>query len=248
MQTDTSLSQTDKAVYGLRGLIVEGKLKPGERVLEQTLVDQFGVSRTPARAAIQRVSEEGLITATPSGGFIVASFTDDDVFDAIAIRGTLEGMAARLAAEKGLSASSAQALRDCLQALDLTLQSDDIDAVQSRYVALNNHFHSLIASAARSPMVSRALDRLVAIPFSVNDSFIDVPVDVSADVLKILRDAQAQHHQIFDAIENGEGTRAQSLMIEHSRSAWRYLKLMLNHHQSENPSFDISRSLLSHLA
>ncbi len=248
MQPDASVSQTDKAVLGLRGLIVEGKLKPGERVLEQTLVDQFGVSRTPARAAIQRVSEEGLITALPSGGFVVASFTDDDVFDAIAIRGTLEGMAARLAAEKGLSGTGLQALRDCLQALDATLESDDIGTVQARYVQLNDHFHGLIASAARSPTVSRALERLVAIPFSVNNSFIDVPATASADVLKILRDAHAQHHNIVDAIENGEGTRAQALMIEHSRSTWRYLKLMLNHQQAENPSFDMSRSLLSQLA
>ncbi|MES2511414.1 MAG: GntR family transcriptional regulator [Pseudomonadota bacterium] len=225
-------SQTDKALYGLRTLIVEGRLKPGDRVFEQTVVDAIGVSRTPARAALQRVSEEGLIDALPSGGYIVASFTDDDVFDGIAIRGNLEGMAARLAAEKGLTSGYAQALGDCLAALDQLLLSDDLKVVQIDYIRLNDRFHQLVAEASRSAMMLRALERLVAIPFSVNNSFVDVPDELVPQVLAILRDAQVQHHSILEAISCGEGTRAQALMNEHSRCAWRYLKLMRSHQQA----------------
>lgn len=134
-----------------------------------------------------------------------------------------------------------------MKALDLTLQSEDLGQVQSRYVQLNDNFHGLVIDAARSPMVSRAFERLVAIPFSVTNSFIDVPPQAASGVLQILRDANVQHHAIVEAIENREGTRAQALMIEHSRSAWRYLKLMLNHQKLENPDFDIRTSLLSQI-
>lgn len=248
MQTDVAQSQTAKAVYGLRGLIVEGRLKPGERVLEQTLVDEFGVSRTPARAAMQRISEEGLITLLASGGYVVASFTDDDVFDAISIRGTLEGMAARMAAEKGVSGSTLKAMRECVSAMDVVVAGDDVAHWQGEYVRLNDRFHELISEAARSPMVSRALERLVAIPFSVNNSFVDVPTSAAAEVSAVIRGAQVEHHNILEAIENAEGTRAQALMIEHSRSAWKYLKLMLHHDQSLAAPVGLGRALISQLS
>jgi len=227
MDIDPNLSQTERAVYGLRGLIVQGKLKPGDRVLEQALVDAFGVSRTPARAAMQRISEEGLISLQPSGGYVVSSFTEDDVFDAISIRGTLEGMAARMAAEKGAPARVLKAMHECLEELDAVVGSSDVAGRQNDYVVLNDRLHDLICGAAQSPMVARALERLVAIPFSVNNSFTNVPASAEASVRDILRGAQEQHRNIVDAIENREGTRAQALMIEHSRSTWKSLNLML---------------------
>lgn len=232
MDMDQSVSQTEKAVLGLRGLIVHGDLKPGERVLEQTLVDSFGVSRTPARAAIQRICEEGFITFVPKRGYIVSRFTEEDVFDAISIRGTLEGMAARLAAEKGPSPSMLAAMHDCLQKIDAALSIPDITTRQNEYAALNDQLHDLIRDAAQSSMVARALQRLAVIPFSQNNSFTDVPPSAEQAVATILRDANAQHRCIIEAIERGEGTRAEALTKEHSRSTWNYTVVML--HSSEN--------------
>jgi GntR family transcriptional regulator of vanillate catabolism len=76
---ETGQPQTIRAILGLRKLIIEGQLPPGERVLEQTLVDLLDVSRTPARAALLRVCEEGLLDPIPGGGYAVAraSWCDD---------------------------------------------------------------------------------------------------------------------------------------------------------------------------
>jgi len=228
MHIDQGISQTDKAVLGLRGLIVHGQLKPGQRVLEQTLVDKFGVSRTPARAAIQRICEEGFISFVPKRGYIVSGFTEEDVFDAISIRGTLEGMAARMAAEKGAPPSVLKAMYDCLRETDAALTIPDITTRQDEYATLNDQFHDLIREAAQSPMVTRALQRLAVIPFSLNNSFTDVPPSAEQGVADILRDAQVQHHGIVEAIERGEGARAEALTKEHSRSTWKYTVLMLH--------------------
>ncbi len=227
-QDDQSLSQTERAVLGLRGLIVQGKLKPGQRVLEQTLVDSLGVSRTPARAAIQRICEEGFITLVSKRGYIVSSFTEQDVFDAIIIRGTLEGMAARLAAEKGPPPRTLAAMHECLRAVDLALEEPDIAVRQGEYARLNDRLHELICEAAQSPMMDRAMQRLAAIPFSLNNSFTDVPPSAEQKVAAILRSAQEQHYSLVEAIEKGEGTRAEGLAIEHSRSTWKYLMVMLH--------------------
>lgn len=225
---DPGISQTDKAILGLRGLIVHGQLKPGQRVLEQTLVDNLGVSRTPARAAIQRICDEGYITFVPKQGYIVSSFTEQDVFDAIAVRGTLEGMAARMAAEKGVPAKIMAAMHDCLEQIDTALLISDIAIRQSSYAVLNDRLHDLIRDAAQSSMVTRALERLAVLPFSLNNSFTDVPLSAEARVAGILSEANAQHRSIVEALERGEGARAEALTQEHSRSTWKYIELMLH--------------------
>src|SRR5690348_15481917 len=92
-------SQTVKAMLRLRQLILDGHLKPGERVPELALVQHTGVSRTPIRAALIQLAEEGLLEPSSSGGFVVRQFDEQEVFDAIDLRGTLEGAAARRAAE-----------------------------------------------------------------------------------------------------------------------------------------------------
>src|SRR5918998_2414136 len=103
--SERATSQTVKAQLALRDLLVEGKLRPGERVSELQMVERLGVSRTPVRSALVRLEEEGLLEAIPSGGFAVRAFSEREVFDAIELRGTLEGLAARLSPERGADAA-----------------------------------------------------------------------------------------------------------------------------------------------
>ena len=107
-----------KALLAMRELILEGDLAPGKRISELGIVDRIGISRTPIRAALQRLEEESLVEAIPSGGYAVRSFSEQDVFDAIEIRGILEGLAARKAAERGASPSRLLPLQECVALLD----------------------------------------------------------------------------------------------------------------------------------
>src|SRR5581483_1786758 len=91
-------SQTGRTLLNLRGMLLRGDFQPGERLSELPLVARLGVSRTPIRLALDRLAHEGLLEASPTGGFVVRSFTIEDVWDAIETRGVLEGAAARLAA------------------------------------------------------------------------------------------------------------------------------------------------------
>ena len=73
-------TQTAKATQTLRGLILNGDLAPGERLSEADMVERLGVSRTPARMAMIRLQEEGLLEEIPSsGGFCVRGYTEDEV-------------------------------------------------------------------------------------------------------------------------------------------------------------------------
>jgi GntR family transcriptional regulator of vanillate catabolism len=225
---ESGQSQTIKAILGLRGMIIEGRLKPGERVLEQVVVDQLSVSRTPARTAISRVCEEGLIVALSSGGYAVARFSEADVFDSIAIRGNLEGMATRLAAERGTTTSIMQRMRRCVADLDKVVDSLETNADVTEYVRLNDVFHELLTDASQSNMIKKSMDRITALPFAAPNAFVSVSHPHTAGVRRILEVSQEQHRSIVDAIENREGTRAEALAVEHSRSAWKYLRLIFD--------------------
>ena len=110
-----SLQQT--VLLHLRELILRGEFEPGQRLAEQQLAEQLGASRTPVRAALGILEQEGLVRTNETGGFVVRQFTPREVADAIAVRGHLGGMAARLVAEHGLNRQLALDLQACLDAL-----------------------------------------------------------------------------------------------------------------------------------
>ncbi|HYF21235.1 MAG TPA: GntR family transcriptional regulator, partial [Ramlibacter sp.] len=82
-------SQAVKAQLRLRELILAGELPGGARIAELVLVDKLGVSRTPIRAALMRLEQEGLLQALPGGGYAVRTFSERDAADAIELRGTV---------------------------------------------------------------------------------------------------------------------------------------------------------------
>src|SRR3954451_18656985 len=107
-------SQAVKAQLRLREMILAGELPGGARIAELALVERLGVSRTPIRAALMRMEQEGLLEALPNGGLAVRTFSERDVSDAIELRGTMEGLAARMAAERGVAPVVLTEARDCL--------------------------------------------------------------------------------------------------------------------------------------
>ncbi len=221
--SDRSLSQTVKAQLALRELVLQGELNPGERVSELQMVERLGVSRTPVRMALVRLEEEGLLEAIPSGGFAVKAFSEWEIFEAIEIRGTLEGLAARFAAERGASRSGLRKAADCLDAIDEVLSCDAGDADLSRYVALNARFHDILLELAGSRALVRQLERVSALPFASPSAL--VPAQAHAPESRhILTVAQDQHRCVLLAIERREGSRAEAIMREHARIAHRNLE------------------------
>lgn len=224
MTIDSTQSQTIRAVLGLRKLIIEGQLRPGERVLEQALVERLKVSRTPARAALIRVCEEGLLQGLTGGGYVVASFSEADVFDAIDIRGTLEGMGARLAAERGAAPAVLTAMHATVNELDGVVERLAQTPDLAEYVRLNDRFHDLLVQAAQSRMLKRALERQTMLPFAAPNAFVSISRADTAEVQAILVVSQDQHRAIVEAIERRESARAQYIAMEHARSAWKFLR------------------------
>jgi GntR family transcriptional regulator, vanillate catabolism transcriptional regulator len=222
-----SSSQTLKAQLRLRELIVGGALAPGERVPELALVERLGVSRTPVRAALHKLQDEGLLDALPGGGFAVKAFSEREIRDAIEVRGTLEGLAARLAAERGVARSLLAAVHGCLAAIDDLLESERLDeAAFGGYVDENARFHTLLSEMAGGEIVRRQVERAAALPFASPNAFVMVR-NTGSHARDVLVVAQEQHRAVVEAIEGREGARAEALMREHARIALRNLDEVL---------------------
>ena len=228
---DAAQSRSVKALLAIRELILDGSLAAGRRISEVAIAERTGISRTPIRAALQRLAEEGLVETIPSGGVVVKSFSQQDVFDSIEVRGTLEGLAARLAAERGSGHRLIQ-LQSCLQELDAIVDTAiTTEEGFSDYVASNARLHAMIVDMAESPTLSRQLDRAMAVPFASPSGFVMAQA-VMPESHRILMVAQDQHRCIVEAIAAREGARAQALMQEHARLAGRNLKLALRHEKA----------------
>lgn len=225
--SERSVSQTVRAQLALRDLILSGRLRPGERISELQAVEITNVSRTPVRLALVRLEDEGLLQAIPSGGFMVKAFTERDILDSIELRGTLEGLAARFAAERGASARSLEPLKECLADLDQLVGQDVVsEEAFSAYVTLNARFHALLNELSGSAPVIREIDRVSALPFASPSGFV-MAQSALPEAHQILMIAQDHHRIVLDAIENREGARAEAVMREHSRLAARNLRLVL---------------------
>lgn len=216
-------SQAVRAQLRLREMILAGELPAGSRIAELNLVDKLGVSRTPIRTALMKLEQEGLLEALANGGYAVRTFTERDVSDAIELRGTLEGLAARMAAERGVAPVVLSEARTCLDQIDLILANGSLnDEAFSAYVAHNEQFHALLTEMTGSNVVQRELERVIGLPFASPSGFVISQAN-SPQARDMLVIAQDQHRQVLAAIEQREGSRAEAIMREHSRMAQRNL-------------------------
>ncbi|MDI1271032.1 MAG: GntR family transcriptional regulator [Polaromonas sp.] len=211
----------------LRDLILRGEFGPGQRLAEQQLAERLGASRTPVRAALVTLEQEGLVEANETGKFLVRQFTPREVADAIAVRGHLEGMAARLVAEHGVSRQLQLDLQACLDDGDSALAANPLTYENyADYAAMNDRFHALILQACGNRALQRAVELNDKLPFAPASAMLPMQGTVTLDRDWMLY-AHRQHHMLFAALKAGEGARAQALAVEHTEVAQMNLRMAL---------------------
>lgn len=230
-----------RAQLQLREMILSGELEAGARIAELSLVERLGVSRTPIRAALMRLEQEGLLQALPHGGFAVRTFSEREVQEAIELRGLVEGLSARLAAERGAAPVVLLEARQVLHDIDALLQEQALSEEDfSSYVHLNQRFHNLLGELAGSELMTREMERAARAPFASPSAFV-VMQATSPKARDMLVVAQDQHWQVLQAIEQREGSRAESIMREHSRLAQRNLRDAVRTPSSAMPGVQLIR-------
>ena len=218
-------SQTARAVLSLREMLVQGRFRPGERIREVPLAAELKVSRIPLHLALERLAHEGFLEIRPTRGFVVQRFSTEDIYDAIELRGLLEGAAAKLAAQRfkhiselsPLQATSYEILSLVRGHKKLTMETFNL------YIDLNARFHSGLIDLSHSRMLRRAIQQACSLPFASPSAFLKRQY-VSSDLWELFLICADQHCEIVDAIANRDGMRAELLTREHARVARRNLE------------------------
>ena len=139
----TSLS--DQVTAELRRRIIDAHYRPGERLTEDRLAADFGVSRNPVREALRSVTAEGFIEVQPRRGAVVATPDEQVMRDMFLARSLIEPQAARIAAERATDADLA-GLRDLLDQARLATEKGDLDTVAE----LNTELHRAVVAMSRN--------------------------------------------------------------------------------------------------
>jgi GntR family transcriptional regulator, vanillate catabolism transcriptional regulator len=196
----------------LRAAVLAGEFQAAERLHEVKLTMRFGASRTPVRAALQKLASEGLLDYTPNRGYTVREFSIGEMISAYEVRAVLEGLAARLSAERGLNISEIAILQQALREGDDLLRNGQItDDHRSQYGRINACFHETVHRSAGSRLLSETVYLCLRVPVSS-------PRYIVAFEERDVRRRHDDHHRIFEAIIGREPWRAEMLMRDHVAS------------------------------
>jgi DNA-binding GntR family transcriptional regulator len=190
----------------LREAIIQGRLRPGERLMEIQLAEELGVSRTPVREAIRKLELEGLVLMIPRKGAYVSQISMKDIADVFEIRRALEGLAARLAAERSTE-EEVEALERALVKIAESAEHEDLDEA----VALDTDFHEELMKASHNGRLPLLVSNLREQIQRFRLTSLSHPGRVKLAV--------AEHRKIVDAIAGHDSDRAQNLAYEHIENA-----------------------------
>jgi GntR family transcriptional regulator of vanillate catabolism len=239
-----SSSQTAKATLALREMLVQGLFRPGERLREVPLAAQLKVSRIPLHLALERLAHEGFLQVRPTRGFVVQSFSTEDIYDAIELRGLLEGAAARLATERLHDPKDLEPLQETSREMVTLVRSHKLTIEGfNRYIDLNAKFHNALLHLSHSRMLRRAVEQASSLAFASPSAFLNRQY-ISPEMRELFLISADQHCVIVDAIANGEGMRAEIVTREHARMARRNLENALKNREHLK---DLAGTKLVHL-
>lgn len=214
-------------VAALRKRIIDGHYAPGERLAEIPVAEALGVSRTPVRLAFRTLEQEGLLQRVGKRALAVRVFSPADVQCAIEVRGVLEGLAARLLAERGLDPKTREVLLDCLHEGEAIVGAAQLTEESiGAWSEVNTRFHAAIVDADDRRVIADAIARNNHLPFASADSIIIDRAELD-QAHQRLRIAQLHHRLVFDALEKGEAARVEMLMREHAQIGLRYDNLLI---------------------
>lgn len=193
MPEPTSGSLSAQVYQELREAICDQRVRANQRLVQNALADQLGISRTPVRDALSRLVQEGLVYPAPArGGFIVREFTTHEVFEIYDVRLAMEPFAARRAAGEHSRVQIAE-----MREINAEIESSSLDSLSEQY-GLNERFHHLVIEPCGNEIMKRTLTQLWQMPSSLRMYHVQAsPTEHEVTV--------AEHADIIDALEDGDG-------------------------------------------
>ena len=210
---------SDAVFEALRNAIRDGRLAPGERLRQEALANELGVSQITVREALNRLVGEGLCIRVPYKGVRVIAPSKEGLEDIYAIRGLLEGLAAELAANH-IVPEELDRMRELLPA---TVVGDDPESV-ARAREANREFHEIVVRSSGRRFLIQILRQI----WDWIDPLMVYERTLETDGGQEIRNKwgerdRLQHTRLLEALEAGDGPRARQVVAEYVDEAWRHL-------------------------
>ena len=196
----------DAAYATLREAVLAGHLRPGDRLGEEQLAREFGISRTPIREAIFRLEAEHFATRIERRGLVVRAISEDEVLEVYSVRAALDQLAATLAAEHATMPDRAR-----LHWLNEQLKGAAERGEHAHMADINIHFHEAVCEAAHNDMLLHFVREIHNWVRRFPETTFSWPGRASA--------ALTEHRAIIDAIDRGDADEAGRLAAEHMNRA-----------------------------
>jgi len=189
-----------KAYGALKAMVSVYRFQPGVRINVEKLVRELGVSRVPVWEAIRRLEQEGLLQTIPNRGVFMVEMTLERAFELFQVRGALERLAGRLAAEN-VDKRSLEKLEKCLSQQVEAVQKGDVIA----YSELDYQFHSLVYKMSGNFVLGEMLESIRTRMQPVN-----------MQIMPILLDLYQDHNAILEGLRARRPDRVEKAFLSHS--------------------------------
>lgn len=221
LQLDELKPLRDRIASLIRDSILKGKLKPGERLMEIDVASSLGISRTPLREAFLQLESEGFVKVIPRKGAIVSETSPDDAEETYEIKGALEALAAKLAADK-ITEEKIEELEKLNERMKKIAQSKQKD--YSEFLKLNSSFHKIINESSGNKKLIKMIENLRYQTFRYNFIFLSL--------ISHLKESVNEHEKIIKALKKKNAELVEKLVKKHNENAKNLLvKFIKNHKQ-----------------
>ncbi|HPQ10354.1 MAG TPA: GntR family transcriptional regulator, partial [Bacillota bacterium] len=202
IQLDNYQPLRELVFEAIREAIINGTLRPGERLMEEALAEELGVSRTPVREAIRKLELEKLVIMVPRKGAYVADLTKSDVKEVFEIRRALEGLAAQLAALRATD-EQLEKLERYLVRIGEAIDREDIEQT----IEIDEMFHDVLYKAAGNDRLEEMINNLREHIQRYRSTSLAHPGR--------MKQAFVEHRKLVEAIGKRDSKLAKKLAEEH---------------------------------
>lgn len=209
----------ERIASSIRDSIIEGKIKPGERLLEPVVAKVLGVSRTPLREAFLQLESEGFLKFNPRKGALVTETSPKDAEEIYQIKGALEALAARLAANNIFN-DQIEELVTINKKMESIVQSKKKD--YKTFLELNSLFHHKIYECCGNEKLKKTIRTLRNQTLRYNYIFLSL--------LSHLDESVAEHYEIIKSLKKKKPEEVESLVKKHNDSA---LKMLIDYMKNQ---------------
>ena len=202
VQTRKTDTLEDHVYQQMRDMILNGELVSGEKLVQEDLSARLGVSRTPLRSAIAKLSRENFVVMTSRSEAYVGEFGPEQIIDLFEIRAVLEGLICRLLAPK-IETKHILYLRSLM----LSVAEHATDDANEAYRDADIEFHTYLTNLTPVSNIAQLLDSVHSI----------MRMSLSQGILRTPPETHPEHLSIIDALEARDADLAEQLMISHIR-------------------------------